>query len=605
MKVFFTLICFFLMLNGQLLFSQVSVPKTDSSKVYNSIQNYSKKKKFTTFLHKLVFRPVNVKKRKNKIILQNFGPFEGKIIRTITITTLDPFGYSTTDTTQKPDKWRERTGNRIHVKTKKLVVKNFLLIKENDVLDSLLVKESERLLRAQRFINTVDVVVKPVSNAADSVDVVIRVLDSWSLIPRASFSPSQVTLKLNERNFMGMGHEFHNEYKSRKNDGNIGYLWDYTIPNIKNTFIKTNFKYQIDLDRYYSKSITIERPFYSAFTKWAGGIYVDQQFRKDTLPDSALEYASQNFKYNSQDYWVGHAFSIFKGNTPNNRTTNLIVSGRYLHINYLENPTAAYDPINFYSDEKLYLMGIGITSQKFVQDKYIFRNGVVEDIPIGKIYGITSGYQYKNSTGRFYLGARASLGNYYSWGFLSVNMELGTFFEKSNTSQTAFTFQANYFTNLMHLGDWKIRQFIKPQFIIGSHRLNAIGDSLTLNEQYGIEGFNSALYGTQKMVLTLQTQAYSPWNVWGFRLNPYFSYSLGYLGTPQKHLNHSQPYSKIGIGLIINNDFLVFSSFQISLAYFPNTGTNGDSNFRTNTFDTDDFGLQDFELAKPRTVIFK
>jgi L-asparagine transporter-like permease len=72
--------------------------------------------------------------------------------------------------------------------------------------------------------------------------------------------------------------------------------------------------------------------------------------------------------------------------------------------------------------------------------------------------------------------------------------------------------------------NWKLRQFIKPQVIIGINRQNSIGDRLTINE--GIQGFNSAIYGTSKMIMTLQTQAYAPKDIGGFRLNPYFNYSI-------------------------------------------------------------------------------
>jgi hypothetical protein len=47
-------------------------------------------------------------------------------------------------------------------------------------------------------------------------------------------------------------------------------VWVYHS-NFKNTFIKTTVNYQIDLDDYYSKSINIERLFYSAL-QWAGFI---------------------------------------------------------------------------------------------------------------------------------------------------------------------------------------------------------------------------------------------------------------------------------------------------------------------------------------------
>ncbi|MFV8369862.1 hypothetical protein [Flavobacterium sp. LB2R40] len=586
-------------------FAQAIEPKKDTSSLYTNIQNYSKKNKFTRLMHKLIFRSPVIKNDETKKTQKKYETYEGKIIRNITILTLDPFGYSEIDTLKKPKNWAERNGNKIHIKTNRLAILNLLLIKKNKPFDSLLVKESERLIRTQRFINRVDIAPKLIRNSPDSIDISIRVLDSWSLIPRGSLSGSRANFELKDLNFLGSGHQFENDFRNRFSDGKSAYSVAYSIPNIKNTFINTRLSYHIDLDDYYAKSITIDRPFYSPLTKWAGGIYLDQQFRKDTLPDSNLVFAFQNFKFITHDFWFGRAFRIFKGNTESERTTNLITTGRFLHLKYQESPEFNYDRDDFYSNEKLALFGIGISSRKFIRDRYIFRNGIIEDVPIGKVYGITTGYQYKNNGGRYYLGGRAAFGNFYKWGFLSANFELGTFFEKSITKQTAFSFQANYFTNLFSLGKWKLRQFIKPQVIIGSNRMNVIGDQLSINDDYGLNGFRIADYGTEKAIVTLQTQAYAPWNLWGFRLNPYLNYSIAMLGNAKNGLAESKAYSKIGIGLIINNDYLVFSSFQISLSFYPSIPGNGQNIFKTNSFETTDFGFQDFELAKPRTVIFR
>ena len=140
----------------QLSFSQEKVTKKDSLEMYKDIQTYSKKHKFTNFLHKLVFKPVYPqKKQKKKIIQTNYKKFEGKIIRNINIVTLDPFGYSEVDTTKKPKNWFEKKGNGIHIKTKKFAIQNLLLIRKNKPLDSLLVKESVRLIRAQSYVSRV------------------------------------------------------------------------------------------------------------------------------------------------------------------------------------------------------------------------------------------------------------------------------------------------------------------------------------------------------------------------------------------------------------------------------------------------------------------
>lgn len=587
-------------------FSQENKSRKDSSEVYRNIQTYSKKYKFTNFLHKLVFRPINPKKKEKKTaVKQNYQQFESKIIRNINIVTLDPFGYSEIDSTRKPRNWVEKNGNSIHIKTKKLAIRNVLLIRENKPLDSLLIKESLRLIRAQSYISRVSLTTQLIAKNSDSVDITIRVLDTWSLLPKAVISDSKISLQLNERNFFGSGHALNSQYKKRFTDGKNAYNFEYVVPNIKNTFIKTSVLYFKDLDNNYGKTINIDRPFYSPFAKWAGGVNLNQQFRTDTIADANRVHVRQNFKYNSHDFWAGYAFRLFKENTENSRVTNLIVSGRFLNVAYLESPTVEYDPDDFYSSERFFLSGIGISTRKYVEDKYIFRNGIIEDVPIGRIYGITAGYQFKNNRERFYLGGQASFGNYFKWGFLSLNFELGTFFNKSVTDQTAFTFQANYFTNLMTIGKWKVRQFIKPQLTIGINRQNAIGDQLTINEEYGIQGFKSAIYGNQKLMMTFQTQTYSPWNVFGFRLNPFFNYTIAMLGNEEKELNQSKAFSKIGVGLIITNDYLVFRTFQISLSYYPTIPDAGNNIFKTNSLETSDFGFQDFGLDKPRTVIYK
>lgn len=594
------------LLGYQFSFSQIKPQEKDSTDIYESIHVYSKKHKFASFMHRLIFKSIDSKKNKEaqKSKKKKFNA-EGKIIRNITIVTLDPFGYSDVDSTRRPHNWGERTGNSWHLKTKQFAISNLLLFKKNTPYNALKIQESERIIRSQKFVNRVTISEALTAPKSDSVDVTIRVLDSWTTQPRLAISNSKVALGLNERNFFGTGQQFDYRFTNRFSDGKDAHNLAYTVPNFKNTFVSTILKYQVDLDNYYDKSIAVERPFYSPLTKWAGGVYLGQQFRKDSLQGPDLQYVFQNFKYSSHDFWIGKAFTLFKGNSVDDRTTNLILSARFLNINYIESPLEVYDPINFYSSEKLVLTGIGVNTRKFIKDKYIFKNGIIEDVPIGRIYGINGGYQYKNNKWRSYLGGQMSFGNYHKWGFLSTNFELGTFFNEGKTEQTAFSFMASYFTNLMEVGSWKVRQFIKPQVVIGVNRKASLGDQLTINENNGIQGFDSAVYGTSKAVITLQTQTYAPKEIWGFRMSPYLNYSMAVLGNTENGIDKRKAYSKIGLGVVISNDYLVFSSFQLSLSYYPRIPYEGDNIFRTNAFETTDYGLQNFELAKPRTVTFK
>ncbi|MEP6804008.1 MAG: hypothetical protein ABI892_05770 [Flavobacterium sp.] len=602
--IFFILLCFCLQgAYGQKGKSKKDgQEKKDSIEVYTKIRNYSKKNKFTQTLHKLLFR--GSKPRKKEILVQNdTTDFSGKIIRNINIVTLDPFGYSISDSTQTPKNWGERTGNKLHLKTKKIAIKNLLLFKRNSVYDTYKVQESERLIRSQKYVTAVRITNKLVGAASDSIDVTIRVLDSWSTIPKFSISSNQVSIGLKEKDFFGSGQQLEYRFANRFDDGRNSNEVTYTIPNITNTYIGTTLYYRMDLDHNYTKSVNIERLFYSPLTKWAGGVYVGQVFRRDTLQAPDLSYAFQPFKNNFQDFWAGHASKVFEDQ---NGITNLVATARFLNVDVTESPTSLYDPTNFYSDEKLILAGIGLNRRKFIKDNYIFRNGQTEDVPIGRIYGITLGYQYKNTFWRPYVGGQFSFGNYYRLGFLSMNFEAGTFIQQSKTYQTAFSIETNYFTKLYKIGRWKLRQFVNPKVVIGINRENIIGDQLNINEKNGLAGFNTAIYGTDKMLLSLQTQTYSPYSLWGFRMNPYFNYTIASLGNPNDAIARNKTYSKLTIGLLISNDYLVFSSFQLSLSYYPTIPYQGDNVFKTNTFETTDYdGMQNFELAKPRAVDYK
>lgn len=576
----------------QNVFSQTTKIEKDSAEIYADNRVYANEKSNAD--------TIRVKKTHQK-----YANFEGKIIRTIHIETLDPFGYSEFDSTKVAQKWAEKSGNKLHIKTNRAIIEHLLLFKKNNRLDSLIVKESERLIRSQKFIRTVYIFPKLVGKELDSLDISIRVLDAWSIIPIIESTSEISTLGIDEYNFLGTGHQIKSRLVNRFSDGKKGVAVNYVIPNILKSFIRTTIEYHNDIFDNQGESIDLNRPFYSPLTKWAGGGYFGNIMRKDSLQNADLVYSKQKIKLNLQDYWIGHSFPIFKGNSVNSRNTNLIVSARYLNINYLESPSVEYDPIRFYSDEKFILSGIGLNSRNFVKDRYLFKNGIIEDVPTGKIVGITTGYQYKNNQGRLYIGGQVSFGDFHNWGFLSTNFEMGTFFDKSNTSQTTFSFQANYFTKLLKIKKWNIRQFAKTQAILGLNRLDSFKDQLSINEGDGIQGFNSAIYGTKKMILTLQTQVYSPWELWGFRMNPFFNYSIAKLGSTNSQFLNSKTYSRIGLGILITNDYIGFSAFQLSISFYPSIPGIGNDIFKINSFASSDFGFQSFELARPRQVIYR
>jgi len=584
----------------------------DSVKVYKKIEDISKRSKFNKFIYRLLFKAhrSNTKSQKKArqefFIKKSFARNDGKIIRNIIIETLDPFGFAVDNYKDGPDKAIERFGNSLHLKTKNWTIRNLLLFRKNQPLDSLAAKESERLIRRQRYVRSV--VIKPVEipDSKDSVDVSVRVLDSWSLIPTGAVSSTRGNFDLTERNFFGLGHEIDNDFSRRFDDNKKAYKGSYTINNIRDTYIKTTFTYENDLNDNVTRSARLERQFFSPLTRLAYGAYYENRFYRDSLPDNTGNFENQDFKLETQQYWAGHSFKIFKGRSEDFRSTNLVTTFGYKQVKYKAKASLAYDPEQFFSSERQYLATIGLNTRKFAQEKYLFNFGNIEDVAYGQVYSITVGFQDKNDRRRTYFGGRFAYGTYFPIGYAGINVQAGSFFDAGKSEETTLRVEANYFTNLMSIGSWRVRQFFMPTFVLGNHRANIIKDRVTINEYNGISGFDNPLInGTRKLFATFQTQTYVPGNWHGFHFNPFFNMNIGVLGFHTDKIFNDKVYSIFSLGVMINNDYLVFNNFQVSFSFYPTIPYQGTNIIRTNALNNDDLALPDFQIGEPTIVPYR
>ena len=592
------------------------IAPTKSDTVYKKIDQYAEDKKFFKFVHKLMFRNretfLVAKKPKHTGITpiqKSFNKYSCRIIRKITIETLDPFGYSVENDKEHPEKRIERMGNFLHLKTKNWTIRNLLLFKKNDPLDSLIVKESERLIRSQRYVRSVLIKPIPIENCKDSIDISVRVLDTWSLVPTGAFSSAKANLDLIQRNFFGLGHEIEVNYIKSFNNSTVNtfaYESKYSINNIKNTFVNLSVSSKTDLNNNTYKTIRLDRPFYSTYSRWAGGVYFDYRAYTEFLSDSTGVLAPQNFKIKTYQFWAGHSFDVFGKNTEFGKTTHLIFTAGFNNSAYLLKPDISYDPIQYSNSSKSVLATIGISGQKFHQDKYLFRFGIIEDVPYGKVFALTGGAENKNKVTRAYFGGRFSYGDYFDFGYLQGNFEAGSFFNNGKTEQTTYKIEANYFTNLFTVGNWKFRQFIKPVLVLGINRLNTAKDRLNLVDINGIPGFNtSPLIGTKKVLTTFQTQSYNQKTWYGFNFSPFFNCTLGFLDQGDYKFFSNKMYSQIGIGVLVNNNYLVFNSFQLSFSYYPSLPLDGSNIIKTNAFQNSNIEVRDFQIGQPGVVSYQ
>jgi hypothetical protein len=599
--IIYLLCCFILPATAQ-------VAKQDSVSFYRNIEDFADKRKVTKWIHRLFFRPVpataakTVRKEQKRQIDPYYRRYENKVIRSIEITTLDPFGYSLKDTSVVPHNFIKNAGNALHNKSARSTIRHFLMFKEGDRFDSLVVRDSERIIRSQRYVRDV-IFTFSTSSRSDSVDIYIRVMDVWSIIVEGSLTSSRLSPDITERNFMGLGHRLEYKYNDYYNNGDYNMSFNYSINNISRSFVNAGLYHFRNSAGNRVFTASLDRPFYSVFAKWAGGIYISNQKSELAVLNEDSAMLNRKVRGLQTDYWLGRQWKMFKGSSADNRSTNFVLSARYANLHYYDYPVVS-DTVHTYNDDYFYLVGAGVSMRKYISDKYVFKYGDGEDIPSGKAYGIVGGYHVHADETDWYLGMKISWGNYYPWGYFSALMEYGTYTNIRQFNQGVATLELNYFTDLLEAGRWKFRQFIKPRITIGISRLPS--ERISLNDDSGIQGFNSEfLTGTKRIVVTFQTQSYAPWRILGFRFGPYMVFSAGMLADEGESFRGNKVYTQLGMGLLIKNEYLVLNTFQVSVAFYPLIPGEGRNVFKKNPVKTTDYGLRDFDFSRPGMVSYQ
>jgi hypothetical protein len=599
-----TMICCILWISVMVSFAQERKPARDSTQRYENVEGYSSKRGFTRFMYRLFYDPVPAgEKVQNAVTIRKKLPdaaFQGKVIRNIIIVTLDPFGNSVSDTTSSLLSRLSWVGNRLHVKTHTSVIANLLLFRAGQPYDSLMATESERLIRSMQFVADVSLFTRLVTPDEDSVDVFIRVLDIWSVVPVVSLNSGRLALELGDDNLIGIGHSFHYKYLLDRETGDCVNQAMYFIPNIGHTFIHSLLQFGTDEFGHSNMLVAAGRSFFSPYSSWAGGVGFLQQNRGKPLgSENGLRY-----KLNAQDFWLGSAVQLFEGDSEYLRTTRVVTAARIARTRYAEKPLPLLDTAGLYDDEDLYLVTIALSSWQFIQDQFVFAFGLTEYIPVGKIVSFTTGFQLKHDRKRYYVGANLAYGKYHPWGYLRPAVVLGTYVGESGAEEGGLGAGVYYFSGLIKIGRWKFRQFAKSQVTLGMNR--PLFDSLSVHYEGGLPIFNSStLAGASRLLFSLQTQSYPPWHFIGFDFGPFVTFSLGIPGDKDLWFRHQKIYTHFGIGMLVKNQRLLLNTLQFSISYYPEIPGQGFNLFRVNSFHTDDFGLQGFEIGKPATLEFR
>lgn len=165
-----------------------------------------------------------------------------------------------------------RVANNLHISTHESTVQQQLLFHRGDAYNRRVLDESARMLRAQRYLNEASVEPVRYNEADNTVDVLVRVHDVWTLSPGLSFGrkggENSTRVKFEDRNFLGLGKEL--SFARSSDVDRSAWELGYTDPNVFGSWWRLTTGYS-SLSDGSEKTLSLERPFYAMDTRWSAG----------------------------------------------------------------------------------------------------------------------------------------------------------------------------------------------------------------------------------------------------------------------------------------------------------------------------------------------
>jgi hypothetical protein len=589
-----------------------NLPKTDTTSIeqknttlfYNNLQKKAWRNRFLSELHRLIFisNDTNQQIKKPQASHIRFLKYKGRYIRSINFISLDVFGQSVNDTTQKKPTWLENAANKVHIYTRSSELRKLLIQKEGDVINPYLLAENEHIIRDLPFIRDVRFIVLPDAQHAEFVDIVILTQDVFSLgVIVQSLNLNSTKLGLYNINLWGMGHRQSNMFLiDPMKKEQVRYVeGHYRIENIDGLFMSGEVDY-LNYAENKSLGFTLSRKFITSETRLAGGLSFSHNI--ETIKEN--DFILMNSRYNMLNSWLGYAFPFHSKKDDSIFQKRLVTTLSIDKIQYgLRNIINQTDYLKA-QNKTVIISGLSYTSNAYYRDNLLFGFGSSEDIPYGKLYGIQVGYSFEELHNRTYIDAFYSAGKRINnFGYINYSIESGGYLQSGQYEDGILKSKLSLASLLYTHGAHHFRHYLNLTYVRG---INMNGsERIIINDKYGIRGLKSqTLTGTQKLSMNIESVMFSPLYILGFRFSTFGFVDVGFIGSETRSIFDQKMYSGLGIGIRIKNENLVFNTFQLRFAFYPleperaNRISGDVSNVPTT-------GFSDFTVKQPQVIRFE
>jgi hypothetical protein len=590
-----------------------TLSNTDDEKFYRELEKMAAKREWSKKLYDfLIIEPGNesrsLKRSNLYIATRRINKYRNKVIRDINFRQLMLFGPTLDDTTRTPSLIFEKIGNKLHTTTKAKVIDDNLLLEKGDRLNLENIQDAERILRNLPFIKDVRILPVDSLSSGDSVTLQVLTQDVFAYSFGMDFyGINGGALEVSYNNFLGLGHQLKNRIRYNGNfpKGKFGYGVTYGIPNIRRTFINAEANLIRNYD-FHLTNIAIQREFLSPQIKYAGGIDVGKRFNRQRfyVPGEEFEIDTMVSNLHYQNLWLGRSFNFNFGESEFRDRSRLILAGRYLRKTFSERPEVTEDINRDFQEGSLVLGSLSFSTRHYLRDRLVYSYGRTEDIPYGQKITLMGGYEKNEFTDRTFASLNLSMARFFPvFGYLYAEILLESFYRNGESEQGLVRPTINYISNLNRWRSFRVRNFLTIEFTRGINRFR--NEFLIINNASGIRGFRShMIFGNQRLNINYELVAFSPADIVGFRIAPYFFYDASILAQNNDSIFKGNYYQGFGLGVRLRNDNLTFNAIEMRLGYYPNGPADvGSSGFNISELSRKPF--KDFDVTAPDITPFQ
>ena len=280
-----------------------------------------------------------------------------------------------------------RLANSLHIATHEQTILQQLLFRTGDVYDTRVVGESERLLRAQRYLN--DATITPLHyNDDNTVDVLVRVHDVWTLSPGISFGrkggENSAGLKFEDANFLGLGKQI---AAARTSDvDRDAWRLGYIDPNVLGTRWRLSAAYSSTSDGD-ERLLAFGRPFYSLDSRWSTNLALADT--TSAVPRYSYGELVEEIGMRERSFELGGGIS---SGLSNGRATRYLAGFTYDSRRF--SPVSDYSTATLPEDRVLAYpwVGVEIIEDSYVNTRNLDQIGRIEDLHLGRAARLQAGF---------------------------------------------------------------------------------------------------------------------------------------------------------------------------------------------------------------------